>query len=124
MEPNSSWYNLLIRQEATNTSRNAENITQWVWSNNGNKLPRDAVESPFIKVFKIQLDKEMGNWLSLTLLWTEVWMRQSSEMPFHLNSSLILGAEYNVNNTFAYIYTTGLEVKHSWKSHVSTSERK
>lgn len=27
MEPNSSWYNLLIRQEATNTSRNAENIT-------------------------------------------------------------------------------------------------
>lgn len=46
-----------------------------------NNLPRLAVESPSLELFKTQLDEVLHNLLYLALLWTGCWTRQSPEVP-------------------------------------------
>ena len=40
-----------------------------------NRLPREVVESPSLKIFKTRLDKVLSSLLQVTLLWQEGWTR-------------------------------------------------
>ena len=50
-----------------------------------NRLPREAVESPSLEIFKARLDAYLGN-----LLWQGGWTQWSSEVPSNPYSSVIL----------------------------------
>lgn len=59
-------------------------IKEWL------RLPREAVESPSLELFKTWLDMTLSNWLYLTLFEQSWCSRQPPEASSHLNHSVIL----------------------------------
>jgi len=56
----------------------------WNW------LPRDIVWSPFVEMFKTQLDTVLGSLIGLTLLEVVAWTGRSAEVPGSLNHSAMI----------------------------------
>ena len=57
------------------------------------RLPREAVESPSLEIFKTRLDKVLCSLLWVTLLQQEGWTRWPTEVPSNPYYSVILYAE-------------------------------
>jgi len=55
-----------------------------------NRLPRDVVESPSLKIFKTHLDVVLCSLLQVTLLQQEGWTRWPTEVPSNPYHSVIL----------------------------------